>query len=90
MSQSRNAIEDVTQAILDYAGSLVDGEAGFALGLDASPFEVASAVNAQLPDVIVKKCQLALVGDAFSTDTISNEIFEKSTIIRGEITVILV
>lgn len=90
VSQSQNAIEDITQAILDYAEGLVEGEAGFALGLDASPFEVASAVNAQLPDVFVKKCQLALIGDAFSTDTIVNEIFEKSTIIRGEITVVLV
>ena len=64
ITQSQNAIEDVTQAILDYANGLVPGEPGFALGLDASPFEVASAVNAQLPNVFVKKCQLALVGDA--------------------------
>ena len=90
VSQSQNAIEDITQAILNYAEGLVEGEPGFALGLDASPFEVASAVNAQLPDVFVKKCQLALVGDAFSTDTITNAIYEKSTIVRGEITVVLV
>lgn len=90
VSQSQNAIEDVTRAILDYAEGLVEGEAGFALGLDASPFEVASAVNAQLANVFVKKCQLALIGDAFSTDTIVNQVFEKSTIIRGEITVVIV
>ena len=89
VSQSQNAIEDVTQAILDYANGLVEGEAGFALGLDASPFEVASAVNAQLPNVFVKKCQLALIADPLSTDTIINEISEKTTIIRGEITVVI-
>ena len=90
VTQSQNAIEDVTQAILNYAVGLVEGEPGFALGLDASPFEVASAVNAQLPNVFVKKCQLGLVGGAFSTDTIVNEIFEKATIVRGEITVVIV
>ncbi len=90
INQSQNAVEDVTQAILDYADGLVEGEPGFALGLDASPFEVASAVNAQLPNVFVKKCELGLVGGATSTNTIENEIFEKATIVRGEITVNIV
>lgn len=90
INQSQNAVEDVTQAILDYADGLVEGEPGFSLGLDASPFEVASAVNAQLPNVFVKKCELGLVGVATSTDTIENEIFEKATIVRGEITVNIV
>tara|TARA_R110000851_G_scaffold60415_5_gene139470 strand:- start:2284 stop:3468 length:1185 start_codon:yes stop_codon:yes gene_type:complete len=90
ITQSQNAIADVEQAILDYAVGLVEGEPGFALGLDASPFEVASAVNAQLPNVFVKKCQLGLVGGAFSTDTIINEIYEKATITRGEIAVVIV
>jgi len=90
VTNSQNAIADVTQAILDYANGLVEGEPGFALGLDASPFEVASAVNAQLPNVFVKKCQLGLIGGAFSTDTILNEIYEKATIVTGEITVVIV
>ena len=90
VSQSQNAIADVQQAILDYAGGLVEGLPGFALGLDASPFEVASAVNAQLPNVFVKKCQLGLVGGTFSTDTITNEVFEKAIIVLGEITVVIV
>lgn len=90
VTNSQNAIKDVEDAILDYALGLVDGEPGFSLGLDASPFEVASAVNAQLPNVFVKKCQLALLSDALSTDTISNEIFEKSTITRGDISVVIV
>jgi hypothetical protein len=90
VTQSQNAIADVSQAILDYANGLVEGEPGFAIGLDASPFEVASAVNAQLPNVFVKKCQLGLVGGAFSTDTIINAIFEKATIVLGEITVTIV
>lgn len=90
VTNSQNAIKDVEDAILDYAVGLVEGEPGFSLGLDASPFEVASAVNAQLPNVFVKKCQLALLSDALSTDTISNEIFEKSTITRGDISVVIV
>lgn len=90
VAQSQNSVEDVTQAILDYANGLVEGETGFSLGLDASPFEVASAVNLQLPNVFVKRCQLGLVGGPLSTDTIENEIFEKATIVRGDIAVIIV
>ena len=88
--QAQNVIEDVTQAILDYANGLVEGEKGFALGLDASPFEVASAVNVQLPNIFVKKCQLGLLNGAISTDTIINAIFEKATIASVDITVIVV
>lgn len=90
VSQSQSAIEDVKTAIVNYANGGVEGEPGFALGLDASPFEVASAVNAQLPNVFVKKCQLGLLAGALSTDTIINEIFEKASITANDITVVLV
>ncbi len=90
VSQSQNAIADIKSAIIAYAIGNLEGEDGFALGLDASPFEVASAVNAQLPNVFVKKCELALPGGVLSTNTISIAINEKATITENDIEVVLV
>lgn len=90
VSQSQNADSDIKKAVVDYANGLVDGELGFALGEDASPFEVAAAVNEQLSDVFIKKCELTEVGGTFSTDTITNAIYEKSSITESDVTVILV
>lgn len=90
VSQSQDAEADVKAAIIDYANGNVEGEDGFSLGLDASPFEVASAVNAQLPNVFVRNCELALLGDALSADTISIATNEKATITENDIEVILV
>lgn len=90
VGQSQDAEKDIKAAIVNYANGGVEGEDGFALGLDSSPFEVASAVNAQLPNVFVKKCELAIVGGTLSTDTIINAINEKASITEGAITVVLV
>lgn len=88
--KSYTAIADVKAAIVSYAIGNLDGEDGFALGLDASPFEVASAVNAQLPNVFVKKCELALISGTLSTDTIDIDINEKATITENDIEVVLI
>ena len=90
VGQSQNAIADIKAAIVAYAIGDLAGEDGFSLGLDASPFEVASAVNAQLPNVFVKKCELALLSGTLSTDTIDIAINEKATITENDIEVILV
>jgi hypothetical protein len=89
---STNAVQDIKDAVIAYANGEVDGENGFALGEDASPFEIGSAVNVQLSDVFVNKVQIATVADgvgAYSTDTIKNEIFEKATIEEANIEVII-
>ncbi|AUG84965.1 hypothetical protein MAELSTROM_46 [Pseudoalteromonas phage Maelstrom] len=90
VNASQNAISDIKAAIIAYAIGDLEGEDGFSLGLDASPFEVAGAVNAQLPNVFVKKCELALLGGTLSTDTIDIDINEKATITENDIEVILV
>ncbi len=90
VGQSQDADSDIRSAIVDYANGLVDGEDGFKLGEDASPFEIASAVNAQLPDVFVTKCELREVGGTYSTDTIVTAIYEKASIDETNITVNIV
>jgi hypothetical protein len=89
---STNAVQDIKDAVISYANGEVDGENGFALGEDTSPFEIGSAVNVQLSDVFVNKVQIATVAagvGAYSTDTITNEIFEKATIQESNIEVII-
>lgn len=89
---STNAVQDIKDAVIAYANGEVDGENGFALGEDTSPFEIGSAVNVQLSDVFVNKVQIATVAagaGAYSTDTITNEIFEKATIQESNIEVII-
>ena len=89
VGQSQDADADIKQAVLDYANGLVDGYDGFMLGQDSSPFEVASAVNEQLSDVFITKCELREVGGSYSTDTIDNLIFEKASITEDDISVVL-
>jgi hypothetical protein len=90
VGQSQNAEADIKKAVIAYANGEVAGEDGFQLGLDSSPFEVASGVNVQLPEISVKKCQLAKVSDPLSTDTVINKVYEKATIQESDITVLLV
>ena len=90
VGQSQDAIADIKKAVVNYANGNVDGEQGFYLGVDSSPFEVSSGVSIQLPDVFIKKCELGLFGGALSTDTITNLIYEKSSITEDDVTVVLV
>lgn len=50
---------DVKQAILDYANGLIDGESGFTVGQDVSPFEIAGAINKQFPAIYVQNVELS-------------------------------
>lgn len=89
---STNAVQDIKNAVIGYANGEVDGENGFSLGEDVSPFEIGSAVNVQLSNVFVSKVQIATVAGgvgAYSTDTIENEIFEKATIQDSNIEVVI-
>lgn len=50
---------DVKQAILDYANGRIDGENGFTVGQDVSPFEIAGAINKQFPAIYVANVELS-------------------------------
>lgn len=50
---------DVTQAVLDYAAGNINGLAGFIVGADVSPFEIAGAVMAENPGCYVSDVQLS-------------------------------
>lgn len=91
--QGTSGVSDIKSAVVQYANGTLDGELGFYLGEDASPFEVAAGVNSILSDVFVIKCELALKSagaGTYSTDTIDNLIYEKASITEADVEVIIV
>jgi hypothetical protein len=52
-------VNAVKQAVLDYAAGLLLNEPGFTIGTDVSAFELAVAINAQLPGVFVQLVEVA-------------------------------
>lgn len=84
-----DAPEAVRAAILAYAGGLQDGEDGFVVGGDVSPFELAGAVNNAAPTIYVQKVEVSTDGITFSTNDVAILISQKATIVSGNITVIV-
>ncbi len=85
-SSAVNAIKD---AVLMYASGEIEGEDGLVLGVDVSPFEISSAVNKELPNTFITKCETGLKSGELSFETIENKIFEKATINRLDIEVVI-
>lgn len=83
--------EAVKQAVVDYAVGLVDGEDGFVVGGNVSPFEIAAAVNELVSNVFVSKCEVSSpdIFPTFTTDTIEIQIFEKATITTDSVQVLI-
>ncbi|POP42316.1 hypothetical protein CHU32_03520 [Superficieibacter electus] len=85
-------IQDAVRlAIVDYARGEQDGEDGFTVGTDVSPFEAASAVNRNYPDIFIKKLEIADISKmTFSVDTLPIEIWQKAVVAESTIQVNIV
>lgn len=83
-------VDDIKSAVVNYANGLIDNEEGFVVGGNVSAFEIAAAVNAQISDVFVSKCQIAENDGSpvFTTETIITQIFEKASITEADVTVV--
>lgn len=66
-----NAQGAILSAILDYQDGKVENIDGLQIGVSVSPFEIASAINIEVPGVFVNKVQIAKHGL-----TLSGEIIE--------------
>lgn len=82
-----NIPELVRSAMVDYADGLIEGEAGFVVGGDVSPFELASAVNRQAPPLYVRSCRVSTDNVTFSAAEIPMLINQKGGLIAGNIAV---
>lgn len=89
-ASSVNIVDDIKSVIIKYANGEIGGENGFMLGEYVSPFEVAAAVNSQLQNIYISKCEVALKNNmTFITDTISMKLWQKATISENDIDVII-
>lgn len=80
----------VRDSVMQYVNGEMDGEDGWTVGSDASPFELAAAINSGAPGLFVTKVELAEQSTGvYSTDTISIAIFEKAVTAAGYIQVFI-
>lgn len=83
----------IPDAVMRYSNGLLAGELGFVVGAAISPFEVAAAINLQLPELFIKKVELALASNTppvYSTDTLPVKLWEVATITTSAIFVVTV
>lgn len=77
----------VKKAIEAYANNEIEGVDGLQLGVNVSSFEIACAVNSQIPELYVESVKIGLVGGSITADSISIGANEKATIASANITV---
>lgn len=77
----------VKQAIQDYQEGLVENIDGLQIGVAVSPFEIASAINIEVPGVFVQQVQITKHGGALSTESIPIGINEIARISADNITI---
>jgi len=81
----------VRAAVLAYATGQIDGEAGFTVGADVSPFELAGAVNVQSPGLFVTKLEVSFTSaTSWVTTSLDIALNQIATITEGAIEVIVV
>lgn len=51
---------NISQAVLDYAAGTINGLAGFVVGADVSPFEIAGAIMSEYPGYYISKVEISL------------------------------
>lgn len=81
----------VKDAVLSYAAGDIDGNPGFVVGGDVSPFEIAAGVNELLSGIFVRDVQCQFVGGTgFGRMTLPIALNEIATVIESAITVVVV
>lgn len=83
-----DTIAKVKQAIINYANNKYDEVDGLKIGTDVSPFEIASAITLELPDLYIAEIKVSTVeDDDLQPATIEINANQKATITEENITV---
>lgn len=80
----------VRAAMVAYADGQQEGEDGFIVGGDVSPFELASAVNRTAPPIFVQDITLSTDGITYSAATVTITIEQLATLLPGNIAVTVI
>ncbi|WP_088255408.1 baseplate J/gp47 family protein [Fimbriiglobus ruber] len=82
--------QNITQAILDYANGVINGLAGFVVGADVSPFEIAGAITSEYPGYYISKVEISLESSvSYSTNAIPIAINEIAATQASYVTVVI-
>ncbi|OCJ20028.1 baseplate J/gp47 family protein [Serratia sp. 14-2641] len=85
----RGTVEQVKAAILQYANGEIDGERGFIVGGDVSPFEIAGAINLYRTEIFVRKLLVARGNDQLTAAEIIIAKNERPSITAENIHVVI-
>lgn len=86
-SNTEDITSQVKNALSAWANGEIVGVDGLSLGTNVSPFEAASAITAQLPDLFVTNVEVGFHGETPSTSTLNIKVFEKATLSQENINV---
>lgn len=90
-SSVANPTQAVQEAVLAYAAGELEGEQGFVVGSDVSPFEIGAAVGRYTPALFVTLVEVAPVSTGtYQTTVFDIDINELATITAGNIVVQIV
>lgn len=59
ITTSNGSTENIKQAVVDYANGNINGLAGFGVGNDVSPFEIAGAITTVYPGYFITKVEIS-------------------------------
>jgi len=85
-----NPSDVIDDAVLKYVNGELEGQRGFVVGANASPFEIASAVNIEAPTIFVRQVELSTDGLVYNVAEIPVEIFEVARTSAAQITTVIV
>lgn len=81
----------IKSALLAYAAGEIDGEIGFRVGTDVSPFELAGAISIQYPGIFINKVEVSYASVvSYTTDVLEIDVNEIATLQASGITVVIV
>lgn len=84
-----NLNASVVDAVLDYAAGNIDNEQGLVVGADVSPFTISGSVVSEIPGTFVRLCEVSLDNQSWQTTQIDVAAWQRATLPRGNITVIV-
>lgn len=84
-----NASQIIPDAIIAYRDGQLDGDRGFTVGKDVSPFELAGAVHQVEPAIFIKLVEISTDGGVtWSTSTLTVSISQVARIARASVLVV--
>lgn len=89
-TSSADLTSAIVKAITDYAAGEIDGEPGFVVGEDISPFEISGAINIQQPGIFVRKVEIGSNSSDFAAAVFTIAAGQIGTIAESNITVVRV